>query len=139
MVRKILVPIDGFELTERVIETACDLSKTFGAPMTLLHVVVLPVTTEPGFPIDPTPLEETGRKILQSASEISNRKGCKADAIIKTDVGNAGHRIVRTAKEGNFDLIVIGARSMSRIETLILGSVSRTVTHSAPCPVLVIH
>ena len=138
VVRKILVPIDGSELTERVIDTACGLSKAFGAPITLLHVVVLPVTTEPGFPIDPTPLEEIGQKILQSASEFSNRKGCKAEGILETDVGNPGHRIVRIAKENNFDLIVIGAQGMSRIEALILGSVSGTVTHRASCPVLVV-
>lgn len=138
MVKKILAPVDGSELTERVIDTACSLSKSFGAQITLLHVVVLPVTTEPGFPIDPTPLEEIGRKILQSASEISSGKGCKVDTILKTDVGNAGHRIVRIAKENDFDLIVIGAQGMSRIEALILGSVSGTVTHSASCPVLVV-
>jgi nucleotide-binding universal stress UspA family protein len=51
--------------------------------------------------------------------------------------GNVVDQIVKTAKEGNFDLIVIGARGLSRFEEILLGSVSHGVAEKAPCPVIV--
>ncbi|OYT33230.1 hypothetical protein B6U96_16730 [Archaeoglobales archaeon ex4484_92] len=35
-------------------------------------------------------------------------------------------------------MIVIGARGISKIREIILGSVSDGVVHNAPCPVLVV-
>ena len=37
------------------------------------------------------------------------------------------------------DLICLGARGMSSLEGLLLGSVSQKVIHHATCPVLVVH
>ncbi|MEM3789229.1 MAG: universal stress protein, partial [Candidatus Bathyarchaeia archaeon] len=51
--------------------------------------------------------------------------------------GHVVQEIVRAAEEGKFDLIVMGARGISRIKELILGSVSDGVIRHAPCPVLV--
>jgi nucleotide-binding universal stress UspA family protein len=41
-------------------------------------------------------------------------------------------------REGKFDLIVMGARGLSKIEELVLGSVSDGVTRHACCPILVV-
>ena len=138
MIRKILAPVDGSEVTERVVDVACDLTKLFDTSLTLAHVVVLPVTIEPGVAVDPAPLEQVGQRILESAKKVSERRGCNADVMLESAVGNAGHRIVSIAKENDFDLIVIGARGIGKIEALLLGSVCDAVTHSASCPVLVV-
>jgi nucleotide-binding universal stress UspA family protein len=45
---------------------------------------------------------------------------------------------VELAKEGDFDLIVMGARGMSKIRELLLGSVSEGVVRNAPCNVLIV-
>ncbi len=47
--------------------------------------------------------------------------------------------VVKAAAEGNFDLIVIGARGLSSLSGLVLGSVRQGVIKNAACPVLVIH
>jgi nucleotide-binding universal stress UspA family protein len=138
MIRKILAPVDGSDVTERVVDVACDLSKLFDASLTLAHVIVLPVTIEPGVAVDPAPLERVGQRILESAKRVSEKRGCSTDVMMESAVGNAGHRIVWIAKENDFDLIVIGARGIGKIEALLLGSVCDTVTHSASCPVLVV-
>ena len=138
MISNILVPVDGSETTEHLIDVACALAKGFDAKITLTHVVSLPISTEPGFPIDATPLEEAGQKILESAKQKTEEKGCMVEDVLKTVVGNAGHGIVRISKERKIDLIVIGARGTSKMEALILGSVCGTVTHNAPCPVMVV-
>ena len=46
--------------------------------------------------------------------------------------------ILRSAEEGEFDLIVVGATGFNRLERLLLSSVSRTVVHAAHVPVLVV-
>jgi len=138
VVENILVPIDGSKVMERNVRFACDLVKIIGGTLTLIHVVILPASMEPGVPIDPTPLEQAGARILDMARKIVESQGCKADTILETDFGNAGHRIVRVAQEKAFSLIVIGARGVSKIANLLLGSVCETVAHNAPCPVLIV-
>jgi nucleotide-binding universal stress UspA family protein len=138
LVEKILVPVDGSKVMERNIKFACDLVKDLGGTLTLVHVVVLPASMEPGVPIDPTPLEQAGTRILEAAQKMVETDGGKADTILETDFGNAGHRIVRVAQERGFTLIVIGARGGSKIMNLLLGSVCHTVAHSATCPVLIV-
>jgi len=138
VVENILVPIDGSKVMERNVRFACDLVKIIGGTLTMIHVVILPASMEPGVPIDPTPLEQAGARILEMARKIVESQGCKADTILETDFGNAGHRIVRVAQEKAFSLIVIGARGVSKIANLLLGSVCETVAHNAPCPVLIV-
>jgi nucleotide-binding universal stress UspA family protein len=52
--------------------------------------------------------------------------------------GEPGKTLVRVAQERNMDLVVIGARRLSRLRRFFLGSVSHTVVHKAPCAVLVV-
>jgi len=139
MVESILVPVDGSETMERTVSFACDIVKMVGGSVTLLHVVALPIPAEQSAYINLTPMEKWGEKILQTAEDIVKGKGCKADRILKTDMQNAGHTIVRVAREGGFTLIIIHARGHSRISTLIpLGSVCHTVAHRSPCPVMIV-
>jgi len=52
--------------------------------------------------------------------------------------GNIPEIIVNTAKEENFDLIIIGHKGLTGIKHAMMGSVAERVCHSAPCPVLII-
>jgi nucleotide-binding universal stress UspA family protein len=52
--------------------------------------------------------------------------------------GNTVQEIIKAAGEGKFDLIVMGARGISKIREILLGSVSDGVLRNAPCPVLIV-
>jgi len=52
-------------------------------------------------------------------------------------VGDASESIVEYARENGFDLIVIGYKSYSRLERLLVGSTADRVVRYAPCSVLV--
>jgi nucleotide-binding universal stress UspA family protein len=52
--------------------------------------------------------------------------------------GHAVEEIVRVANQENIDLIVIGARGVSHMREMLLGSVTDGVMHHVRCPVLVI-
>jgi len=149
---KILVPLDGSEHSIRALDIAIQIAKKFAGKLTLIHVysvgvrpvvVPEPATFTPGIPIM-APVEysrvaeamkETGTRILAEGKEKAEAKGVKVETLLKE--GHIVHEIVKTAEEGKFDLIVMGARGISRIKEIIRGSVSDGVIRNAPCPVLV--
>ncbi len=77
-------------------------------------------------------LSETSEKIL-GFLEISPRQ-------ISTEVlfGSPESRIVETAEEMKSDIIIVGSHGYNSWERLLLGSVSDSVVHHAPCSVLVV-
>jgi nucleotide-binding universal stress UspA family protein len=52
--------------------------------------------------------------------------------------GSPDSRIVEAAESFGADLIVVGSHGYNRWERLLLGSVSASVVHHAPCSVLVV-
>ena len=80
-------------------------------------------------------LLENGKRVVAEAKKIAEAEGVSVEAMLVE--GEAADQIVNTAKEGGFDLIVIGARGRSKLKGLILGSVSQDVIKKAQCPVLV--
>ncbi len=150
MFEKILVPLDGSEHSVRALENAVQIAKKFGGKITLIHVysVALPVS------VSPITMAETGTLAPEIVSKLveasrgaganilaDGKKRVKAEGVQVETLLREGHiveEILNTAKEGEFDLIVIGARGLSRIEEIFLGSVSHGVTRHAPCPVLVV-
>ena len=63
------------------------------------------------------------------------------DDISVTSIVVAGHPapvILGRLREGRHDLLVMGTRGLGRVGSALLGSVSQTVLHAAPVPVLVV-
>lgn len=91
---------------------------------------------------DTTELERTARenaaKILENAA--AKLRQHFEEVVVSTDVlfGSPDSRIVEAAEEMRPDLVVVGSHGYSRWERLLLGSVSDSVVHHAPCSVLVV-
>jgi len=151
---KILVPLDGSEHSLRALETAVQVAKKFKGKITLINVfsvtvkpVIIPeptTLTPPAIPIM-TPAElskvaEIARKvagdILADGEQKVKAEGVPVETVIKE--GHFVQEILKAAKEGGFDLIVMGARGVSKIREIVLGSVSDGVIRNASCPVLVV-
>jgi nucleotide-binding universal stress UspA family protein len=129
------------------LETAIQIAKKCDGKITLVHVYsVLRVGVMPMAMAEPvilppdlvTKLAETVRKagvtILEEAEKRAKAEGIQSKALIRE--GHVVEEILRAAKEENVDLIVIGARGLSTIKEILLGSVSHGVSLHAPCPVL---
>jgi nucleotide-binding universal stress UspA family protein len=52
--------------------------------------------------------------------------------------GDAALEIVNAAKDGGYDVIVVGHRGSSKMKERLLGSISEKVAHNAPCPVVIV-
>jgi nucleotide-binding universal stress UspA family protein len=150
--KRILVPLDGSDHSMRALDIAIEIAKKFGGKITLVHVysvsvrpVVIPepATFAPGIPLmAPSEysrvaeaVKEAGARILAEGVERAKAKGVDVETMLRE--GHIVYEIVKAAREGEFNLIVMGARGLSRIEEIILGSVSEGVIRNAPCPVLV--
>lgn len=77
-------------------------------------------------------LEFIAARAIDIAENIARGKGV-AHVTTAVEDGNPVKRILEYAEQNNADIIVMGARGLSGIETLLLGSVSQKVCHLAQC------
>ena len=97
-----------------------------------------------GYLPDTGELEKTARenagKLLLSTEERIRAQFPNENLAISSEVlfGSPESRIVETAEATHPDVIVLGSHGYSRWERLLLGSVSDSVVHHAPCSVLIV-
>jgi nucleotide-binding universal stress UspA family protein len=146
---RILVPLDGSEHSMHALENAIQIAKKCDGKITLVHVYsvmsagVVPMTMAMYEPVTLPPelitkladaVRESGANLLEKAKKKVDAEGIQSKTLLKE--GHVVEEILKVAKEENTDLIVIGARGLSTIREVFLGSVSHGVTLHAPCPVL---
>jgi len=149
MIKKIIVPIDGSEHSDRALNYALDLAEKYSADIKLLSVAQPVVATGPIFLTQPM-LSPASTAIYIKGIEVAHKKMLteafkKAqDAKPKINIskqlvnGRPTDKIVEIANEGKFDLIVMGSRGAGGIKEFFLGSVSDRVADEARCPVLLV-
>jgi nucleotide-binding universal stress UspA family protein len=151
MFTKILVPIDGSGHAKRAMETAVLVAIQFSGTITLIHVyslnVFLPLYLygEQGVDRELTyrELSKIGKGIHAAGENLlADHAKTIADRGIFVETrlieGHVMQEIVKAATEGQFDLIVMGAKGESEIKETLLGSVSEKVARNAPCTILIV-
>jgi len=138
MYTSIVVGIDGSPTAEIALERAVELACVSGARM---HVVSA---------YEPTPARVSG---APSGEGFQVSSDFKADAVLQRALnrsatreleveqhapkGDAADALISVAQETNADLIVIGSVGMQGPKR-IFGSVPNSVSHHAPCDVLIV-
>ena len=158
MYRKILVPYDDSEPSNKALDHAANIAKISGQS----EVIVLYVIAEyPHYHFIERPARsiKTGEKttlsqylkeayelIRERANDVLEKKkeeiNKKAGLEIRTKIlaGHISDTIIDFAAKEKVDLIVIGNIGRTGISKIkMLGSVSRSVSERAPCPVMIIH
>ena len=138
-IRRILVPIDFSERSERALGFAADLGRSYGAELVLLHVVeevVLPGV----YGLDPVPVltPDVMDRARSTLEGYVHRLGPSVSAKAEVMAGHAARDILDYAEQEHVDLIVIATHGRTGIEHLLLGSVTEKVVRMAPCPVCTI-
>lgn len=160
MYKKILVPYDGSEPASKALDHAVNIAKSVGGDkpyVILLHVIAEFPTHH--FIERPARSIRTGEKttlslylkevydlMAENAADALDKKKDEikkfSDVEIKTKIlsGHISGTIIEFANKEKVDLIVIGNVGRSGISKIrTLGSVSRSVSERAPCPVMVVH
>jgi nucleotide-binding universal stress UspA family protein len=128
---------DGSATAAKAVAAAAEIARRFEA-----RLVLLSAYRESG----EAPTETVGderewafnpvarlREILARQEEELRASGLACSTVM--DEGDPADVLVRLAEECGADLLVIGNKGMHR---RVLGSVPNTVTHRAPCAVLVV-
>lgn len=138
--KKILVPIDFSAHSDRALHYAAELSKTYTAPVTLVHAYqVLNYALPEGYVFfSPEQLADLTRALDEQMARA--RAAAESAGALSVDtkllMGTAHAEILRLAEEGEFDLIVMGTHGRTGLGHAFLGSVAERVVRQAPCPVL---
>jgi len=137
--KKILVPLDGSEPSGRALDASIQFAKKFNSKLVLLTVYSATGVAAPSPELSGMAIErarDSCQKILEEAEAEVRSETIEVESELAA--GNAVDVIVKKSKEGEFDLIVMGARGLSTIKKILVGSVSEGVIKNASCPVLIV-
>lgn len=138
MLRKILVPLDGSEFSERALAPACELARQTGAGLALVRVieVIAPGEREPGLVsyLDEHRIAEADDYIHRIAS-TTGLTDITAEAYVAADVATG---IIARALDAGADTIVMTSHGRSWPATGLLGSVAARLLAESPVPVFLI-
>ncbi len=141
--KRILVPVDFSESSEKAFERAAELARVFGAAIDVLHVWEAPKYLPPELLIaGPGPqqtLSELSR--TRAASELTDfleRMRPLGATIGRAHIeeGAPAGKIVEEAARGGYDLVVIGTHGRTGVSRALLGSVAERIVRHAHVPVL---
>lgn len=132
--KKILIATDLSENTQPIMQKALALAKTFGAEVSLLHIIE-PVPAF-GYPelmdFEGTVIEESRKQLNALGSE----NGIDA-ARCHVEMGSVRLQVLNTAREQGTDLIIVGSHGKHGWAP-ILGSSATAIVNGAECDVLTI-
>ena len=138
---KILLPVDGSELSLQAVRTAISL---FGQglsgsvvvanvqePATLYEMVVAP---------DGAVLQRVSTAAGVDALQQAEALLMAANVVYEREIvtGDPAHSIIDVAERFACDMILMGAHGSSALHDALLGSVSREVLHAARIPVMIV-
>jgi nucleotide-binding universal stress UspA family protein len=138
-IRHILAPTDFSDYSKQALRDALELAQTFGAKLSLLHV--LKPSPYLGEFTPPTMGEDLLSDLKQQASAALARMLPEAQqATIEVTrsvvMGSPSLKIVETAEAEHVDLIVMATHGRTGLSHLLIGSGAERVVRTAPCPVL---
>jgi len=138
MFKKILIAYDGSENSRRAAQLAGELARKQENAELWLVVVMDMVSITLGEPFITeviNQLTKEGKGLLRDAKLILGKDLYVHDEML---FGSPAESILDTAKNKECDLIVMGARGLSGLRGLLMGSqVNKVISHST-CPVLAV-
>ena len=144
--KKILIPVDSSEFSERAVEEGKIMAKAFGSQVVLMYVVATRVAN-PRFGIelsriqiqDPKALiEENGAKeMIEKYKESFGEMKDKVETFVVH--GIVADEIIEAINNKDIDFVIMGSHGIgSTLYRALLGSVTNKVIHHSAKPVLVI-
>jgi nucleotide-binding universal stress UspA family protein len=145
MYQRILIAVDGSELSNHALREAIALAQNQHAALRIVHVVDEVTLNWEGEYADMSEIlasfRESGQRILENAQNIAREAGMEHEAKL-LEIQTFGHRIsdliLEEAKDWPADLIVVGTHGRRGLHAVLLGSVSDGILRRASVPVLLV-
>ncbi len=139
MFRKILVAHDGSEGARKAFASALDVSARYEAELHMISVIEMHThfASTMGEVIEEKDEEnKIYARVKHDATRMASERGVRFHTEIVA--GHEVETIIRFAREGGYDLLVIGFMGHSKVFGRIWGGTSQNLTKLSPCSVLVV-
>jgi universal stress protein A len=141
-IRKILVGVDFSENSKKTLKYAHDFFSDCGIEIHVVHVVNDAIPE--GSYIPHTSIDEMGKDAVKYATEelekFVPRKVMAGGADVRLVVlkGEPYSTVIEYAEKSGLELIVVGSHGASKLEKMLLGSVTDKIIRKSPIPILVV-
>ena len=145
-IKRILVPIDGSDLTDRAIPAAVDLASQLGA--SIVGFVAEPEAPQPLVPLMRPPTDEEllehealttahARPLLQRFEEAARQAGVAFEGVF-AQVKRIDRAIIAAAESHGCDLILMVSHGRGAFGEFLFGSQTKAVLAGSSLPLLVL-
>lgn len=139
--KEILVPVDGSNNALRAVNYSLELARATGAKLRLFYVFPVSSVEIIGMAgMSRDDIEHAAQDAAQRVFDKLHDEIGETDVSIEdeTSIGDPAEEIIRCTEDDHELLVILGRRGLSRIQSLLLGSVSEKVVRHAHSPVMVI-
>jgi nucleotide-binding universal stress UspA family protein len=140
----VVVGTDGSPTAQRAVSQAAQLAAADGARLVIVTAYVPGGSSAGDMDAVPADIRFTltdrvqAEELAQRGREVAKEVGVQK-VVIQAIAGDPGSVLLEAAKDFDADLIVVGSKGLTSAAHFILGSVASSVSHHAPCDVLVAH
>lgn len=131
---RVLLAYDGTEQARRALDYAIEMATMVKAEIGVVSVVPVHAGR---IGMDPWDDSKAHSAELVEARERIKEAGLTPS--LYEPFGEIADEIVKTARHGGYDQIVIGSRHLGLVERLLQGSISQAVAMLAPVTVTIVH
>jgi len=141
-IKEILVPVDGSEGASRATRFAVDMAASLGATVRLFYVFpsasveVIGMAGMSRADIDTTAQTAAQRAFDKARAALDD--DLPVDLQEETSIGDPADEIVRYTEDSLDIMVIMGRRGLSRMKSLVLGSVSDKVSRHTKSPIMII-
>lgn len=142
-VKKILVPVDFSENSQKILRSAVQMAEKFSAQLAVVFVVQS-FDDYSGFFVPHMPIAQFEDEMVQSAEKkmasfLKENLPANLSCESKILTGDVAEEITTYAGNLKADMIVMGTHGYKGLEKVLFGSIAEKVVKTAPCPVLTIN
>jgi len=138
---RILVPIDGSQLSLKAAKQGIYIAKKLESEVVFLYVIDVRMIetssltgTDQG--ILRTRLRNVAERYLNEAAKLAEEENIMFQNRIRE--GLPAEDILKEIEEKKIDLVIMGSKGMSGAHRVIIGSTAEEVVRWSPCPVLIV-
>lgn len=142
MYKKILIPTDGSELSDRALEAGADFAKSLGSSVVIVTVIE-PYSYSNLSEYRPESIDQYDARVkemaqerLEMAKELVEKKGVTCEVLAFKSFSPA-EAILDAASEEDCDLIFMASHGRQGLAAVLLGSETQKVLTHSKTPVMV--
>ena len=138
--RHVLVAFDASPEAQLALAHAVAMAQVYRAKVALVAVVPPPPLLAWQAPGGMRGMHDSEQAELEAAlREAADRVPDDMSVTTRLLDGDPARELLRAARDGDHDVLVMGSRGRGRMTAALLGSVSNRVMHDAEIPVIVVH